>query len=144
MPSAYARDDCFGPISNWTRQVNRYTKTPVNAVCFNAIIGIILLLLIFAGDVAISAIFSIGAVSGYIAFTIPIFIKTFFVGNRFRRGPWHLGAASAPCGVIASVFTLVIIPIMCFPSVKGSNLTLEYMNWTCLVYVRVCDISQRH
>jgi len=27
-----------------------------------------------------------------------------------------------------------MMPILCFPSVKGSDLTLSYMNWTVLVY----------
>lgn len=132
---SYARDDCF-PGSSWIRRVNRYTYTPVNAVWFNTIIGCLLLLLIFGGPVCIGAIFSVGALSAYIAFTIPIFIKTFFVGKRFRRGPWHLGRFSTISGVLSTCFTLVMMPIMCFPSVRGASLTPELMNWTCLVYVR--------
>lgn len=27
-----------------------------------------------------------------------------------------------------------MVPILCFPSVRGDDLTLELMNWTCLVY----------
>ena len=87
---AYARDDCF-PFSFWMKRVNKITYTPVNAVWFNTSVGICLLFLIFGGPVAIGAIFSVGAIAAYVAFTIPIFIRVFFVGNRFRRGPWHLG-----------------------------------------------------
>ena len=68
------------------------------------------------------------------AFTIPIFIRVFFVGNRFRPGPWNLGRASIPVGVVASSFVLLMVPILCFPSVTGKDLTVELMNWTCLVY----------
>ncbi|KAK5267542.1 GABA/polyamine transporter, partial [Exophiala xenobiotica] len=92
---AYARDGCF-PGSRWWKQVNPYTKTPVNAVWFNCVIGILLTLLLFGGEVAIGAIFSVGAIGAFVAFTIPITIRTFFVGNRFRRGPWHLGKYSYP------------------------------------------------
>jgi len=130
---AYARDDCF-PMSSWIKKVNKTTYTPVNAVWFNTSVGICLLFLIFGGPIAIGAIFSVGAIAAYVAFTIPIFIKTFFVGDRFRRGPWHLGAFSKPVGVMACSFILVMMPILCFPSVKGSDLTLAYMNWTVLVY----------
>lgn len=59
---AYARDDCF-PASNWIKKVNKHTYTPVNAVWFNTTIGILLLLLIFGGPVAIGAIFSVGAIA---------------------------------------------------------------------------------
>jgi amino acid transporter len=130
---AYARDDCF-PASFWIKRVNKHTYTPVNAVWFNTAVGILLLLLIFGGSVAIGAIFSVGAIAAMIAFTIPIFIRVFFVGNRFRRGPWHLGKFSKPIGCCGCAFILVMMPILCFPSVKGNDLTAQLMNWTVVVY----------
>ena len=130
---AYARDGCF-PFSWWMARVNKITKTPVNAVWFNTTIGILLTLLIFGGPIAIGAIFSIGALAAYVAFTIPIFIKTFFVADRFRPGPWNLGRASRPIGAAACFFVMVMVPILCFPTVTGGDLAPELMNWTCLVY----------
>ncbi|KAF2204166.1 amino acid transporter [Delitschia confertaspora ATCC 74209] len=130
---AYARDDCF-PGSRYWKQVNQTTLTPVNAVWFNCVIGILLLFLIFGGDLAIGALFSIGAIAAFIAFTTPIFIRVFFVGNRFRAGPWNLGRASIPIGVVASTFVALMVPILCLPSVTGKDLTSDLMNWTCLVY----------
>ncbi|KAH5414342.1 hypothetical protein HBI47_152630 [Parastagonospora nodorum] len=130
---AYARDDCF-PLSKYWRRVNKHTQTPANAVWFNCAIGILLLFLIFGGDLAIGALFSIGAIAAFVAFTIPIVIRVFFVGNRFRPGPWHLGKFSMPIGVIASAFVALMVPILCLPSVVGADLTPADMNWTCLVY----------
>ncbi|KAK6331966.1 hypothetical protein TWF718_002503 [Orbilia javanica] len=130
---AYARDDCF-PLSTYWKKVHPLTKTPVNAVWFNCVIGILLLLLIFAGDIAIGAIFSVGAIAAFVAFTIPIFIRVFFVGDRFRRGPWHLGKWSKPIGYAACGFVALMVPILCLPQYTGSNLNAEDMNWTCLVY----------
>lgn len=130
---AYARDDCF-PLSRIWKKVNPITQTPVNAVWFNCVIGILLCFLIFAGSVAIGAIFSIGAIAAFVAFTIPITIRTFFVGSRFRRGPWHLGKFSPVVGTIATSFTLLMIPILCLPSVTGDDLDPSLMNWTCLVW----------
>jgi len=130
---AYARDGCF-PGSWWIKRVNKHTHTPVNAVWFNTTIGICLLCLIFGGSVAIGAIFSVGAIAAYVAFTIPIFIKTFFVGDRFRRGPWHLGKFSKPIGMMACTFILVMMPILCFPAERGSDNTPQLMNWTVVVY----------
>ena len=68
------------------------------------------------------------------AFTLPIFIRVFFVGNRFRAGPWNLGKFSIPIGIVASGFVALMVPILCLPSVTGADLTLETMNWTALVY----------
>lgn len=62
---AYARDGCF-PLSQYWRKVNRYTQTPVNAVWFNTSIGVLLLLLMFGGDLAIGALFSIGAIAAFV------------------------------------------------------------------------------
>ena len=119
---AYARDDCF-PLSRIWKKVNQRTLTPVNAVWLNSAIAILILLLIFGGNIAIGALFSIGAIAAYVAFTLPIFIRVFLVGNRFRRGPWHLGRFSRPIGGLGCAYVALIIPILCLPSVKGSNLT---------------------
>jgi len=130
---AYARDDCF-PFSNIWKKVNKTTRTPVNAVWANTTIGILMLLLIFGGSVSIGALFSVGAIAAEVAFCTPIFIRVFFVGNRFRPGPWNLGKFSIPIGVVASSFVALMIPILNFPSVTGDDLTLAGMNWTILVY----------
>lgn len=130
---AYARDDCFPLSSLWSR-VNARTRTPVNAVWLNCCIGILSVTLIFGGSVSIGALFSIGGIAAFVAFTIPIFIRVFFVGNRFRAGPWNLGRFSIPTGVLASAFVILMVPMLCLPSVTGEDLTAELMNWTALVY----------
>ncbi|KAF1949093.1 amino acid transporter [Byssothecium circinans] len=130
---AYARDDCF-PLSSWWKVVNTTTRTPVNAVWLNCGVGILCLLLIFGGELAVGALFSIGAIAAFVAFTTPIFIRVFFVGSRFRPGPWNLGRFSIPIGAIASAFVLLMVPILCLPSVTGAELNTETMNWTAVVY----------
>jgi amino acid transporter len=62
---AYARDDCF-PGSRWWKRVNSRTLTPVNAVWFNCVIGILCTLLIFGGSVSVGALFSIGAIAAFV------------------------------------------------------------------------------
>lgn len=130
---AYARDGCF-PLSRFWARVNKRTKTPVNAVWLNVFVGCCLVLLIFAGDIAIGAIFSIGAIGAFVAFTIPITIRTFVVGNKFRPGPWNLGKYSFAVGTAATCFTVLMVPILCLPTVTGSDLDPTSMNWTCLVW----------
>ncbi|KAH8734362.1 amino acid/polyamine transporter I [Ilyonectria robusta] len=131
---AYARDDCYGVLSPLLKQVNRYTLTPVNAVWFNTLIGVLCMLLLFGGDASIAAIFSIGAIAAYIAFVLPVFIKIAFVGNNFRPGPWNLGKFSVPVGIVSCMFALVMMPIFCFPAYEGANLTADGMNWTVVVF----------
>ncbi|CEJ59199.1 Putative Amino acid transporters [Penicillium brasilianum] len=130
---AYARDDCF-PFSHIWKQVNPYTQTPVNAVILNAVLGILMCLLILAGSVAIGALFSIGAIAQFVAFAIPISIRVFFVGHRFRKGPWHLGPFGPYIGALGVAFVALMVPILCLPSVTKGDLTPDLMNWTCLVY----------
>ncbi|PYI10243.1 amino acid transporter [Aspergillus sclerotiicarbonarius CBS 121057] len=130
---AYARDDCF-PLSKYWKMVNTRTQTPVNAVILNGVLGILMCLLILAGDVAIGALFSIGGIAQFVAFAIPIAIRVFFVGHRFRKGPWHLGPFGPWIGGMGVAFVLLMIPVLCLPSVTGSDLTPDLMNWTCLVW----------
>ncbi|KAL8998187.1 MAG: hypothetical protein Q9188_006158 [Gyalolechia gomerana] len=119
---AYSRDGCFGPLSKITKRVNRHTRTPVNAVWFNTIIGLAMTVLIFGGELAAGALFSIGAIAAFVTFTIPIFIRVFCVGNRFRPGPWSLGRASMPIGTAACAFVVLMLPILMLPSVTGNDL----------------------
>ena len=119
---AYSRDDCF-PFSNIWKKINPCTQTPVNAVWFNCVLGILSTLLIFAGDVAMGALFSIGGISALIAFSIPIAIRISFVSQRFRAGPWNLGKYTAFIGIPGVSFVVIMLPIVCFPKVAGSELT---------------------
>ncbi|OJZ92018.1 hypothetical protein ASPFODRAFT_55662 [Aspergillus luchuensis CBS 106.47] len=130
---AYARDDCF-PLSKYWKLVNTRTQTPVNAVILNGVLGILMCLLVLAGDVAIGALFSIGGIAQFVAFAIPIAIRVFFVGHRFRKGPWHLGPFGPWIGGMGVAFVLLMVPVLCLPSVTGSDLTPDLMNWTCLVW----------
>lgn len=118
---AYARDGCF-PLSRIWKRVNRYTQTPVNAVWLNCVIGILATLLIFAGDVAMGALFSIGGIASFVAFAIPVGIRVFVVGDRFRPGPWNLGKYSRPVGGAGVLFVILMLPILCFPNHTGSDL----------------------
>lgn len=123
---AYARDDCF-PLSKFWKKVNPYTQTPVNAVWFNTTLGCLMLLLIFGGPLAAGALFSIGAIAAFVAFTTPVFIRVAFVRGNFRPGPWNLGRFSIPIGIVASCFTALMVPILCLPSVTGSDLDAASM-----------------
>lgn len=88
----------------------------------------------FAGPVAIGAVFSIGAIAQYMAFIFPVALKLFVVGDKFRPGPWNLGRYSKYIGGVAVAYVALIVPVLCFPAAKGSDLNALNMNYTCLIY----------
>ncbi|EJD53496.1 hypothetical protein AURDEDRAFT_53635, partial [Auricularia subglabra TFB-10046 SS5] len=130
---AYARDGLL-PASKVVSAVNRYTRTPVNACIFNFIVNTAMLCLIFAGPIAIGAIFSVAAVGAYFAFTMPIVLRCFCAGDRWRPGPWNLGRWSKPIGMYACAYVALMLPLLCFPAARGANLTAENMNWAIVVW----------
>lgn len=134
---AYSRDGAVPGSRYWSR-VDKRTQTPVWATWGILTIAALLGLLCFASPVAIGAVFSIGAIGQYTSFTLPVALKLFFdndkYGKRFRPGPWNLGRWSKPIGAVAVAWWCIIVPALCFPAVKGSDLSLLTMNWTCLIY----------
>ncbi|OCL05726.1 amino acid transporter-like protein [Glonium stellatum] len=137
---AYSRDGAI-PGSRWWSRVNSRTKTPVNSVWFVLTIAALLGLLMFASPVAISAVFSIGVIGQYTAFVTPLGLKLFFARDKFRPGPWNLGRFSKPVGAIAVAWLCLIVPVLCFPAVKGKDLNRLTMNYTCLIYFGTMMLS---
>ncbi|OQO03957.1 hypothetical protein B0A48_10599 [Cryoendolithus antarcticus] len=130
---AFSRDGAL-PGSRWWSNVDKRTKTPVFATWGVLTVAALLGLLMFASPVAIGAVFSIGAIAQYVSFTTPVALKLFFDNGRFKPGPWNLGKWSRPINAIACLWLLIIIPALCFPAVKGIDLTPLTMNWTALIY----------
>lgn len=119
----YDRDGVF-PLSWIPGTVNKHIETPVNAVWMNTSIGI--LLLIYGGSLAISPS----------APTSPSLCPLFVVGNRFWPGPWNLGRWSRLSGSVASGFALVMMQVLCFPTVRGVDLDVQSMDpdWTVVAW----------
>ncbi|SMR54397.1 unnamed protein product [Zymoseptoria tritici ST99CH_3D1] len=130
---AFSRDGAL-PGSRWWAKIDRRTKTPVNATWLVVALAAVLGLLMFAGPITIGAVFTMGAIAQYTSFTAPIILKLLFGRKRFVRGPWHLGIFSIPINLVALAFWLILLPAFCFPAVALPDLTLQTMNWTCLIY----------
>lgn len=130
---SYSRDGLF-PYSKYWKIVNPVTQTPVNAVWINVFLGQLFLLLLFAGDTAIGAIFSVGGQSGFFSFIMPTILKLTYSRNTFKPGPWNLGRLSLPIGLVAIAFVVIMLPFLCFPTNSGKNLTPDLMNWTVVVF----------
>jgi amino acid transporter len=114
------------------------SKSLLTIAWIDCVIGIVLNSLVFVGPVAVNAIFSIGVTAQYVAFIIPIALRLFnpqrflqFSSNSY----WNLGDKySYVWGILGILWCLFIIPVLSFPAVRGSDLTLELMNWTVVVY----------
>lgn len=132
---AYSRDGAIPGSRYWSR-VSPRTHTPVWATWGVIVVSALLNLLMFASPIAIGAVFSLGAIGQYTAFTLPVALKLFFDGRckRFRPGPWNLGRFSTPLGIVAVAWWALITPALCFPAYKGKDLNALNMNWTCLIY----------
>lgn len=130
---SYSRDGLF-PFSSYWKKVDKRTQTPINAVIINTILGQVFLLLLFAGDTTIKAIFSVGGIAALVAFIMPVILRLTYARKTFQQGPWNTGKLSVPIGIAASMFVFTMILFLCFPTDLGSDLTPDTMNWTVVVY----------
>ncbi|KIM68949.1 hypothetical protein SCLCIDRAFT_7133 [Scleroderma citrinum Foug A] len=119
---AFSRDGVL-PFSSILSRVNKYTRTPVNAVWFVIITAGLLGLLSFAGTQAINAIFSVTVNALYIAYIIPI-VSRWLGDNDFKPGPFHLGPFSLPISVIAVLFMTFMNVVFLFPATPSMNYTV--------------------
>ncbi|KDQ54536.1 hypothetical protein JAAARDRAFT_196453 [Jaapia argillacea MUCL 33604] len=134
---AFSRDGAL-PFSRILYRMNSYTGTPVNTVWFVCIWAILLGLLAFAGAVAINAVFEIGVVAAYIAYSIPIAAR--FLGeNDFKPGPFTLGAFSKPVAFLAVTWMTFMGIVFLFPATPTAD--SQTMNYTVVVLGGVMILS---
>lgn len=86
---AFSRDGAL-PFSKFLYRLNSRTHTPVYSVCAAGSIAILVGVLVFAGPVATSAIFSAAVVGQYVGLSIPILCRL-FGGREWVPGVFSLG-----------------------------------------------------
>ncbi|EGN92829.1 hypothetical protein SERLA73DRAFT_127192 [Serpula lacrymans var. lacrymans S7.3] len=126
---AFARDGAL-PFSSYLYRINPYTGTPVHCVWFSAFCAFLLCLLAFAGTAAIGAVFTLGVVSQYIAYSIPITARVLY-GKQFKPGRFNLGAYSRPVAIIAVVWMTFAWIVLLFPTAPAPTTTT--MNYAVAV-----------
>jgi hypothetical protein len=98
---------------------------------------------------AVGTVFNLGAIKQYATFKCPMTLEllgetsaiygifnliSMFALSRKKtdvnklKGPWNLGRFLKPTGAIVCVFGTLMIPILCFPAVRGSDLNAPIMN----------------
>jgi choline transport protein len=136
MTWAFARDNGL-PGSRYISRVEPRTKLPLYAVGLSVLITMLLGLINIGSAQAFNAVASL-VVSGYLgSYTLPMILllhKKIFNPTSVHYGPWTLGR---PLGIFCNVFGLLWIAIVMtfsfFPFVR-TDLTLQTMNWSCLLW----------
>lgn len=115
MVYAFSRDGALPASAVWHR-INPRTRTPTNAIWLAAVGAFLLGLPYLWNTTAYAAVTSIAVIGLYIAYVIPTFLRL-RQGDRFQRGPWHLGRWSRPVGTVAVVWVAVISVLFMLPTV---------------------------
>jgi len=101
MIYAFSRDGAV-PGSEFWHKINPRTRTPTNSIWFAAVGAFLLGLPYLWNPVAYAAVTSIAVIGLYIAYGLPILLRL-LAGEKFQRGPWHLGRWSYIVGWIAVI-----------------------------------------
>jgi amino acid permease (GABA permease) len=124
MIYAFSRDGAV-PGSQFWHKINPKTRTPTNSIWFAAVGAFILGLPYLYSPVAYYAVTSIAVIGLYIAYGIPILLRL-LAGDKFQRGPWHLGAWSRPVGIIAVLWIVFIAILFVLPQLAPGNTATSF------------------
>ncbi|GLZ78471.1 amino acid transporter [Actinorhabdospora filicis] len=113
MIYAFSRDGAL-PASAFWHRINKRTRTPTNAIWLAAAGAFVLGLPYLWNETAYAAVTSIAVIGLYIAYVLPTILRL-RQGDRFVRGPWHLGRWSRPVGVVAVVWVAFISVLFMLP-----------------------------
>src|SRR5438309_2349456 len=129
MIYAFSRDGAV-PGSEFWHKINPRTRTPTNSIWFAAVGAFLLGLPYLWNPVAYAAVTSIAVIGLYIAYGIPILLRL-LAGEKFQRGPWHLGRWSYIVGWIAVIWIGFIAILFVLPQVAPGT-TLQTFNYSII------------
>jgi amino acid transporter len=138
MIYAFSRDGAV-PGSQFWHKVNARTRTPTNSIIFATVGAWLLGLPYLWSPVAYSAVTSIAVIGLYIAYGMPILLRL-LAGEKFQRGPWHLGRWSYIVGWIAVVWIGFIAILFILPQAAPGN-TLTTFNYAIVAVAVVVAYS---
>jgi amino acid permease (GABA permease) len=137
MIYAFSRDGAL-PASRVWHKINKRTRTPTNAIWLAAGGAFVLGLPYLWNATAYAAVTSIAVIGLYIAYVLPTLLRL-LQGDRFQRGPWHLGRWSRPIGVVAVVWVLFITVLFMLP--QASPVTAKTFNYTPIAVLVVLGFA---
>jgi len=136
MMWAFARDNGL-PGSRYLSYVEPRSKLPIYSIAVSVVITMLLGLINIGSSAAFNAVASL-VVSGYLgSYSLPIIL---LLKNKITNptsvhyGPFTLGRGFGYfCNIFGLVWIAVVMVFSFFPSVR-TDLTLETMNWSCLLW----------
>jgi amino acid permease (GABA permease) len=137
MIYAFSRDGAL-PASRFWHRINPRTRTPTNAVWLGAGGAFLLGLPYLWNATAYAAVTSIAVIGLYIAYVLPTFLRL-RQGDRFQRGPWHLGRWSRPVGIAAVTWVGFITVLFMLP--QGWPITWSTFNYTVVAVLVVLGFA---
>ena len=133
MIYAFARDGAL-PGSNFWHRINKRTRTPTNSVWLAVVGAFLLMLPALWNTTAYAAVTSIAVIGLYVAYVIPVFLRV-RQGDRFERGPWHLGRWGKPIGIVATAWVVFIFVLFILPT--ASPISFTNFNYTPVAFLVV-------
>lgn len=137
MIYAFSRDGAL-PASKFWHKINKRTRTPTNAIWLAAGGAFLLGLPYLWNPTAYAAVTSIAVIGLYIAYVMPTLLRL-LQGDRFQRGPWHLGRWSRPIGIVAVVWVVFISVLFMLP--QASPVTAKTFNYTPIAVLVVLGFA---
>ena len=139
MIYAFSRDGAL-PGSAFWHKINKKTRTPTNAIWLAAGGAFVLGLPYLWNATAYAAVTSIAVIGLYIAYVLPTFLRL-LQGDKFQRGPWHLGRWSRPIGIVAVAWVAFITVLFMLPQVSPVDVsTFNYTPVAVLVVLGFAGI----
>ncbi|GAB1217461.1 hypothetical protein ATERTT37_006700 [Aspergillus terreus] len=136
---AFARDGAI-PGSRWWRVVNQRLDIPLNSMLLGMVVEILLGLIYFGSSAAFNAFSGVGVILLTLSYACPVAVSLILRRRQdLKHGSFNLGYLGAFCNVVCIAWTLLAVPLFCMPSY--STVTLETMNYACVVFVGVVAIS---
>ncbi|OCK91861.1 putative amino acid permease [Cenococcum geophilum 1.58] len=114
---AFARDKGL-PFSSFFSVVHPTLRIPIRSLGLVGIICAIIGLITVGSTAAFFAIISLGAISLYISYLVPIllFLLRKLEGRHPTYGPWNLGKFGIPVNIFAVCYCIFVIIWLPFPS----------------------------
>jgi amino acid permease (GABA permease) len=137
MIYAFSRDGALPASSIW-HKINKRTRTPTNAIWLAAGGAFVLGLPYLWNATAYAAVTSIAVIGLYIAYVLPTLLRL-LQGERFERGPWHLGRWSKPIGVVAVAWVVFITVLFMLP--QAYPVTAKTFNYTPIAVLVVLGFA---
>lgn len=142
MTYAFSRDGAIPGHRVWTR-LNHH-RVPYMAVLFSCFWALVITIPALKGNeagfpYAFFAVVSITVIGLYIAYVTPVFLR-WRLGERFERGPWHLGQKYRWLNPIAVIWVFISVIIFSLPFSPAAVPWDDEFNWEAFNYAPVTVI----